>query len=94
MLRSMIDRITVSLPRPLLKEADRLAKRLGVRTRSALMAEALRTLLERTRSEDVDASLDAYYGSRTRDEISEERAMVRAFRRSRRRLDLDREGRG
>lgn len=81
-------------PRPLLEEADRLAKRLGVRTRSALVVEALRTLLERVRSEDVDASLDADYGSRTRDETNEERAMVRAFRRSRRRLDLDRERRG
>ena len=94
MLSSMIDRITVSLPRSLLKEADKLAKRLGVRTRSALVAEALRTLLQQARSEDMEASLDAYYGSRTREDLNEERAMVRAFRRSRRSLDLDEEGRG
>lgn len=90
----MIDRITISVPRPLLKDADRLAKRLGVRTRSALVVEALRTLVRRARSEDVDASLSAYYGTRTRGEIAEEQAMVRAFRRSRRKLDLDREGQG
>ena len=94
MIISMIDRITVSVPRPLLRDADRLAKRLGVRTRSALVVEALRTLVDRARSEDVDASLNAYYGARTPGEIAEERAMVGAFRRSRRKLDLDREGQG
>jgi metal-responsive CopG/Arc/MetJ family transcriptional regulator len=90
----MIDRITVSMPRALLKDADRLARQLGVPSRSALVVEALRTLLARSHSQDVDASLDAYYGVRSQGEVAEERAMVRAFRRSRRRLDLDREGTG
>ena len=94
MIVRMIDRITVSMPRALLKDADRLARQMGVASRSALVVEALRTLLARSHSQDVDASLDAYYVSRSRDEVAEERAMVRAFRRSRRRLDLDREGTG
>ncbi len=94
MLIRMMNRITVSMPRALLKDADRLARQLGVASRSALIVEALRTLLARSHSQDVDASLDAYYGARSRGEVAEERAMVRAFRRSRRRLDLDREGTG
>jgi predicted transcriptional regulator len=94
MIICMLARITVSMPSALLKDTDRLAKQLGVGSRSALIVEALRTLVARSLSQDVDASLDAYYGSRSRGEVAEERAMVRAFSRSRKGLDLDREGRG
>jgi len=94
MITYVLARITVSLPSDLLKQTDRLAERLGIGSRSAVVVEALRTLVARSLSQDVDASLDAYYGTRSRGEVAEERAMVRAFRRSRKGLDLDREGRG
>src|SRR5262249_29684347 len=89
---SMLERITVTLPKDLLKQADRIAKRRGVESRSALVVQALTELVTAERSRAVDADLDAYYGSLSKAEQDEERAMVRAFRRSRRKLDVDREG--
>ena len=83
--------MTVSIPNDLLAAAERVGKRYGLRTRSAMVANALQLLVSRADGEDIDASLDAYYGSRSSAERSEEAAMVRAFRRSRRRLDLDRD---
>jgi hypothetical protein len=44
------------------------------------------------REREIEASLDAYYGNRQDSEIREEEAMVAAFNRSQRRLDLDDEG--
>jgi metal-responsive CopG/Arc/MetJ family transcriptional regulator len=93
-LNSMIKRVTISVPEPLLRDADRLAKQLGAPTRSGLFVEALKRFVRQARAETIDASLDAYYGARTKSEVAEERAMVRAFRKSRRTLDLDREGLG
>lgn len=88
----MKERITISVPSDLIREADRVASRCGVRSRSALVSDALRLLVRKATSEEVDASLDAYYGSRTPAERAEEAAMVRAFRRSRRGQNLDRRG--
>ena len=86
----MRQRVTVSVPKELLRSADRVAKRLGVRSRSALVVNALECLIAADRAREIDAELDAYYGSQTPSERAEERAMVKAFQRSRRRLDLDR----
>jgi metal-responsive CopG/Arc/MetJ family transcriptional regulator len=83
--------MTVSVPPQLLHAAERAGKRYGLRTRSAIVADALELLVRKAEAEDIEASLDAYYGDRTVSERSEEAAMVRAFRRSRRRLDLDRD---
>jgi metal-responsive CopG/Arc/MetJ family transcriptional regulator len=84
----MRSRVTASLPRDLSAAADRLA-RSGGRTRSAVIEEALRLLLRRQHDAEIDASLDAYYGTMPAAERGEEAAMVRAFRRSRRKLRLD-----
>jgi len=81
-------RVTASLPSDLAKAADQLA-RLRQRSRSAILEEALRVLLGRQREAAIDASLDAYYGTLPAAERTEEAAMVRAFRRSQRRIDLD-----
>jgi hypothetical protein len=86
-------RVTVSLPAELVKDADRVAKRLGAPTRSAAFARALEMFLARARDRDIDASLDAYYGGRPAQERAEERGLVRAMNRSQRRRDLDDEGR-
>jgi metal-responsive CopG/Arc/MetJ family transcriptional regulator len=83
--------MTVSIPNQLLAAAERVGKRYGLPNRSAIVANALELLVQKAESEDIDASLDAYYGSRSAAERTEEAAMVRAFRRSRRRLDLDRD---
>jgi len=83
--------MTVSVPHPLLQAAERVGKRYGLRTRSAIVVDALELLVQKANSEEIDASLDAYYGTRSPAERSEESAMVGAFRRSRRRLDLDRD---
>jgi len=87
----MRQRVTVSLPGSLLEDAERVGKRLGLRTRSAVVVDALKLLVRQASAVDIDASLDDYYGSRSTAEQAEEAAMVRAFRRSRRRLDLDRD---
>lgn len=87
-----MSRITISVPKSLLRDAERLAKGLGTKTRSGLIVEALRRLVRQAHAENIEASLDAYYGSRSKDEVTEERALVRAFQRSRKNLDLDREG--
>jgi hypothetical protein len=87
----MRQRVTVSLPGSLLADAERVGKRLGLRTRSAVVVDALKLLVRQASAVDIDASLDDYYGSRSTAEQAEEAAMVRAFRRSRRRLDLDRD---
>jgi metal-responsive CopG/Arc/MetJ family transcriptional regulator len=50
----------VSIPDPIFEAADRLARRRKV-SRSQLYAEALTALLERERSVDVTARLDAVY---------------------------------
>jgi metal-responsive CopG/Arc/MetJ family transcriptional regulator len=84
-------RMTVSVPADLLAAAERAGKRYGLPTRSAIVADALELLVKKAQADEVDASLDAYYASRSEDERTEESAMVRAFRRSRRRLDLDRD---
>jgi metal-responsive CopG/Arc/MetJ family transcriptional regulator len=82
--------MTVSIPNQLLAAAERVGKRYGLPSRSAIVANALELFVQKAESEDIDASLDAYYGSRSTAERTEEAAMVRAFRRSRRRLDFDR----
>ena len=82
--------MTVSIPNQLLAAAERVGKRYGLPSRSAIVANALELFVQKAEAEDIDASLDAYYGSRSIAERTEEAAMVRAFRRSRRRLDLDR----
>jgi metal-responsive CopG/Arc/MetJ family transcriptional regulator len=89
----MRKRVTISLPGPLLGRAERAAKRLGLRTRSAAIERSLELLVALDREREVEASLDAYYGTRPEIERSEERRMVMAFNRSQRRRDLDREGR-
>jgi metal-responsive CopG/Arc/MetJ family transcriptional regulator len=83
-------RVTISVPADLLSAAERVGKRYGLRNRSAIVANALELLVQKAEGEEIDASLDAYYGSRPAAERSEEASMVRAFRRSRR-LDLDRD---
>jgi metal-responsive CopG/Arc/MetJ family transcriptional regulator len=84
-------RVTISLPGSLLRDAERIGRRRGLHTRSAVVVDALELLVRRATAQEIDASLDAYYGARPASELKEERAMVRAFRRSRRRLDLDRD---
>jgi metal-responsive CopG/Arc/MetJ family transcriptional regulator len=85
--------MTVSLPPALLAQADALMQRLDVPHRSALVERALRLLVRQAREATIDRELDLYYAARTSRERAEERAMVRAFQRSQRRRDLDREGR-
>jgi metal-responsive CopG/Arc/MetJ family transcriptional regulator len=87
----MRQRVTISLPGDLLRNAERVGRRRGLRTRSAVVVDALELLVRQARAQEIDESLDAYYGSRSTGEQKEERAMVDAFRRSRRRLDLDRD---
>jgi hypothetical protein len=86
----MRERVTVSLPGALLKQAERVGRRQGLRTRSAMIVAALERLVAAERAAGIDAELDAYFESQTPADRSEERAMVRAFTRSRGRLDLDR----
>ncbi len=81
-------RITASLTDDLAAAADRLARKRG-RSRSAVIEDALRLLLGREREAAIDAALDEYYGTGTAAERSEEAAMVRAFRRSQRRIPID-----
>ena len=83
--------MTISIPNQLLTAAERVGKRYGLRSRSAIVASALELLVEKAAAEEIDASLDAYYSSRSPAEKTEEVALVRAFRRSRRHLDLDRD---
>lgn len=50
----------ISIPDPLFKEADRLAKRLGV-SRSQLYSRALAALVGSMKAEDVTAALNEVY---------------------------------
>jgi metal-responsive CopG/Arc/MetJ family transcriptional regulator len=52
----------VSIPDPLFRAADRLARRLGV-SRSELYARALERLVDDETTEDVTRSLDAVYAT-------------------------------
>jgi metal-responsive CopG/Arc/MetJ family transcriptional regulator len=88
----MRERVTISVPEALLRRAERIGKDRGLRTRSAVVVNALELLVRDSRSSEVDAELDAYYQGRSPTERAEERKLVKAFQRSRRRLDLDREG--
>jgi len=87
----MRQRVTVSLPSHLLEEAERVGRQLGARTRSGVVERALTLLIHAARQEEIDASLNAYYGTLAEDERAEESAMVNAFNRSRQRRDLDQE---
>ena len=51
----------ISLPDPLFKAADRLAKRLGI-NRSELVQRALALMLDKDEGADVTAALDKIYG--------------------------------
>jgi hypothetical protein len=59
--------------------------------RSAVVEVALELLAGRARKAELEAELDAYYGTMFKDEREEARAMVAAFNRSQRRRDLDRD---
>jgi metal-responsive CopG/Arc/MetJ family transcriptional regulator len=52
----------ISLPDPIFKAADRLARRLGI-SRSELYAKAVSAYLERYRQEGITAALNRVYGS-------------------------------
>ena len=53
-------KIAISLPDPLFKAADRLARRLGI-SRSELIQRALHQLLERQEAATITAALNAVY---------------------------------
>ena len=89
----MRERITVSLPATLIQRAEKVGRGNGARTRSAVVEQALELLVQRAKEHALEASLDAYYRGTSAAQGREERAMVRAFNRSQRRRDLDREGR-
>lgn len=84
----MRTRVTASLPKELAAAADQLARERR-RSRSAVIEDGLRLLLGREREAAIDAALDEYYGTRPVAERAEEAAMVRAFRRSQRRIPID-----
>lgn|SRR5262245_24679176 len=85
----MKSRVTVSLARDVIAEAERLGATRGLRSRSAVVEEGLRFLVRKLRDEDIARSLDAYYRGQTAEEIAEEAAMTQGFRRKRRSVDLD-----
>ena len=84
-------RVTVSLPQTLLAAAERVGRRRGLRSRSAVVVAALESLVREVRDAQIDEELDAYYRTQTTAERAEHRALQRAFQRSRRRLNLDRD---
>jgi len=91
MISGMNARITVSIPSDLLRRVERLGKQRRTPSRSALVVQALESFVARMQAEEVDAQLDAYYGTRTSGEKAEEARMVRAIRRSQRRIKVDEE---
>ncbi len=93
MLMRMKSRVTVSLPADVVDEADRLGKRNGIASRSALVEAAVRLLVRRLRAQELESSLDAYYGSRTEADKRDDEAIVTASARRARTIDLDEEPR-
>lgn len=91
MLGRMKSRVTISLPADVVAEADRLGRRNGIASRSALVETAVRLLLRQLRARELEASLDAYYGSRPGAERRDDDAIVAASVRRARATDLDRE---
>ena len=61
-------KIAVSIPNPIFRAAERLAKSMGV-SRSRLYARALEAYLDRQRRAEVTAALERIYG--THPELSE-----------------------
>ncbi len=92
MIVRMKQRVTVSLPADVLGEAERLAARGGVLTRSAVVERALRLMVKKLRDDEILASLDRYYLAQSTEEREEEAALLAAFRRLRGDLDIDLEG--
>jgi len=85
----MKHRVTVSLPADIVDEADRLGRQSGIASRSALVEAAVRLLVQKLRERELEASLDAYYGTRTDADRREDDALVGASVRRARATDLD-----
>jgi len=85
----MKSRVTVSLPADVVEEADRLGKRNGMASRSALVEAAVRLLVRQLRARELERSLDAYYGSRAEADRREDDAIVAASALRARAVDLD-----
>ena len=71
-------RMTITVAEPLLREAESVGKRLGARSRSAMVERALRLFVRASREASLEASLDAYYRGLT--PADEATAIVRASR--------------
>jgi metal-responsive CopG/Arc/MetJ family transcriptional regulator len=74
----------VSLPAAIIQQVEAVARRFGLRSRTAAVESALALLVQQARDLEINASLDAYYGAMTAGERAEEERMVRAFNRSQR----------
>lgn len=86
-------RVTVSVSAPVLRAAEKAGRAKGLKSRSAVVEEALGLLAKGARDAEWERELDEYYGKRTKAEVEEEKAYLAAVRRSLRGRDLDREGR-
>jgi hypothetical protein len=85
-------RVTVSVSAPVLRAAEKAGRAKGRKSRSAVVEVALGLLAKRAGDAAWEAELDAYYATRTKAEIEEERTYHAAVRRSLRGRDFDREG--
>src|SRR5262249_40292889 len=85
----MKSRVTVSLARDVIAEAERLGATRGLRSRSAGVEGGVGVVVRQLRGEDTARALAAYSRGQTAEEIAEEAAMTQGFRRKRRSVDLD-----
>ena len=81
--------MTVSLPSDVIAEAERWGPRLGASTRSAVVEKALRMMVKKLREDELTRELDDYYLGQTDEEREEDGALFLAFRRLRKKIDLD-----
>lgn len=85
-------RVTVSVSAPVLRAAEKAGRAKGLRSRSAVVEEALELLARRAREADLEAELDEYYATMTKAERDEHEAIAGAAKRSWHDRDLDRDG--
>lgn len=84
-------RVTVSISAPVLRAAEKAGRAKGLKSRSAVVEEALELLAKRARDAALDAEVDAYYATMTNAERAEHNAIAAGAKRAWRGRDLDRD---
>lgn len=92
-MKKLRTRVTVSLPRELVRKIDQSSRELRI-SRSRLIEEWLDSAARGRRARELDQELERYYSQLSREERAEELRLARASAKASRRVMLDADEKG